>query len=161
MKKLWLLTLALAACVSKPIAPPAPSALAFPAGTYQHKVNVQVVQPPRSLDLRGVIKSSPESLKVVGLSSFNTTVFRINENLKTGEIEKEFYVDAMKRAEDKFMFFYQLLKELQLAPKGQNEFDRQGAHFKLSAPDELGIPRKIEVTHPQVVLHIEVTSYEF
>ncbi len=133
----------------------------YPHGTYQHKVNVKIQEPARSVDLRGVIKSAPESLKVVGLSSFNTTVFRIDENLKTGVVEKEFYVDAIRRNEEKFMFFYALLKELLLAPKGQTEFDRQGAHFKISKPDENNIYRTIEITHPQVNLTIEVTSYEF
>lgn len=149
------------ACASKPPKVPGPSDRIYPPGTYQHKVNVRIAEPARNVDLRGVVKSSPESLKVVGLSTFNTTVFRIDENLKTGEIEKEFYVDAIRRNEDKFMFFYALLKELQLAPKGQNEFDRQGAHFKLSKADENNIPRLIEVTHEKVNLTIEVTGYEF
>jgi hypothetical protein len=161
MKK-WLIAFALlSACASKPPKAPGPSELLYPHGTYQHKVKVQIIQPSRTIDLRGVIKSQPDSLKVVGLSSFNTTVFRIDENLKTGEIQKEFYVDTIRRNEEKFMFFYQLLKELVLARKGQTEFDRQGAHFKVSAPDENGIYRKIEIKHEHVNLDIEVSGYEF
>lgn len=158
----WLVALLLlAACTTKPLRAPPPSDRLYPPGTYQHKVNVQIIEPARNIDLRGVIQSQPERLKVVGLSTFNTTVFRIDENLKTGEIEKEFYVDTIRRNEEKFMFFYTMLKELQLARKGQTEFDRQGAHFNLSAPDEKGIYRHIEIKEAHVHLNIEVTGYEF
>ena len=146
----FLIFLALAACTSAPPKPIPVSELLYPPGTYQHKVHVHIVRPVRDIDLRGVIRSEPERLKVIGLSSFNTTVFRIDENLKTGEIEKEFLVEAIKRNEEKFMFFYAMLKELQLARKGQTEFERQGAHFKISQPDEKGIFRRIEITEPHV-----------
>ena len=160
MKRLFIL-LFLAACTTAPPKAPPVSELLYPPGTYQHKVHVHIVNPSRDIDLRGVIQSQPERLKVIGLSSFNTTVFRIDENLKTGEIEKEFYVEAIRRNEEKFMFFYSMLKELQLARKGQTEFERQGAHFKISQPDEKGIFRRIEITEAHVNLNIEVTAYEF
>lgn len=159
-----LLTVAVAllsACASQPKAPPPVSDLLYPHGTYKHLVKVQIVQPVKNVDLRGMIESKADELKVVGLSNFGTTVFKIDENYKTGELTKEFYVDALKRNEERFMYFYSLLKELLTAPKGQTEFDRQGAHFVLTEPDQNQVYRKVAITHPQVNLNIEVTGYEF
>jgi len=154
------LLLVLPGCAQK-LKKPQPSELMYPHGTYQHKVRVQIAQPVRTVDLRGVIKSQPHELKVVGLSTFNTTVFRIDENLQTGEVVKEFYVDTVRQNEERFMFFYSLLKEMLLAPKGKNQFERKGAKFVLSQPDENQIYRTIHIHHPQVNLTIEVTGYEF
>jgi hypothetical protein len=151
----------LSACASKPKAPPPASELMYPHGTYKHLVKVQIVQPVKNVDLRGFVESRADELKVVGLSNFGTTVFKIDENYKTGELTKEFYVDALKRNEERFMYFYSLLKELLNAPKGKTEFDSQGAHFVLSDPDENKVYRKVAITHPQVNLNIEVTGYEF
>jgi hypothetical protein len=156
-----LLTIFVCACSSAPKAPPPPSDLIYPHGTYQHKVKVQIVQPVRNVDVRGVVESRPDDLKVVGISSFGTTVFRIDENYRTGEVNKEFYVDALKRNEERFMYFYALLKELLNAPKGATEFEKQGAKFTLTNPDQNQIYRTVSILHPQVNLNIEVTGYEF
>ena len=163
MKTIFLLaaTMLLSACSTAPKAPPPASDRMYPHGTYRHKVKIQIVQPMKNVDLRGMIESKPDELKVIGLSSFGTTVFKIDENYKTGELTKEFYVDAIKRNEERFMYFYTLLKELLNAPKGQTEFDRQGAHFVLTEPDSNKVYRKVAITHPRVNLNIEVTGYEF
>lgn len=150
-----------AACTHQPTKAPISSNLIYPYGTYQHKVNINVIQPPRTMSMRGVIQSQPNQLKVIGLSTFNTTVFRIDEDLKTGNITKEFYVDALKQNEEKFMFFYRLLRELVLAEKGKTEFEKDGAKFKLSQPDSNHIYRMIDIEHPQVHLNVEVSDYRF
>lgn len=163
--RVWVFALSLMAtlvsgCATK-LKAPGPSNMAYPHGTYQHKVQVQINQPARTIDMRGVIQSKPEELKVVGISSFGTTVFRIDDNFKTGELNKEFYVEALRRNEERFMFFYTLLKDALLARKGQTEFEKEGAKFALSNPDENQIYRTITVTHPQVNVKIEVSSYDF
>lgn len=160
----WILCTAflfLGACAQKAKKPDQNSSLLFPHGTYQKRVKVQIAQPSRNVDLKSVVESHPETFKVVGLSRFNTTLFTIEENLTTGEVQKEFYVDIIKRNEDRFMFFYSLLKEMLLAPKGPTDFEKQGAKFALSRPDENQIYRAIDVQHPQVNLLIEVTDYTF
>ena len=151
----------LAACSSAPKAPSPISELAYPHGTYQHKVKVELVSSARTMDVRGVVESRADELKVVGISTFGTTVFRVDENYRTGELNKEFYVDALKRNEERFMYFYALLKEMLNTPKGQTEFEKQGAKFKFSNPDNNQIYRTVSIQHPQVNLNIEVTSYEF
>lgn len=152
----------LVSCAHKPLRPPPTGGGLYPMGKYQHAVKIQVQQPtPRTMEMHGVVSINDEQLKVVGLSSFGTTVFRIEENLKTGEMKKEFYLEIMQKHEDRFLEFYKLIRELLTAPKGITEFERQGAKFRVSEPDAQGIYRKVHIEHPQVVLDIEVTGYEF
>ena len=160
--KLWiyLIPLLLPACVHHPLKPPVGDGI-YPFGTYQHYVRIQILNPPRTMDLRGVVSYQPEHLKVVGLSAFGTTLFRIDESLTTGELKKEFFLEIMQQHPEQFVTFYNLIREIITAPKGTMEFTKQNAHFLLSDPDELGIPRKIHVEHPQFILDVEVTSYDF
>jgi len=155
-----LLTVLTVSCTHTLKAPPS-SELIYPHGKYQHQVKVQIVQPSRTMDVKGVVESSRESLKVIGISSFGTTVFRIDENYQTGEVHKEFYVDALRRNEERVMSFYNLLKEVLATRKGVTEFEKHGAKFVLSNPDQNQIYRTMVIQHPQVNLNIEVTSYEF
>ncbi|NJL24869.1 MAG: DUF3261 domain-containing protein [Calothrix sp. SM1_5_4] len=134
--------------------------MAYPYGTYQHSVRVTFNDPRRTLDVRGVIGSAPDHLKVIGLSPLGMTIFRIDEDFKSGAIKREFYLETMKRHETRFMFFYDMLKALMHAPKERREFQSHGARFTLSEPDGQGVPRRILVDHPRVRLDIEVTGYE-
>jgi len=160
MKTLIACCLLLAGCVSQPVKIPEGGGL-YPFGKYQHDVKIKVLTPPRTMEMRGVVSYTADSLKVVGLSSFGTTVFRIDENLNTGEITKDFYMDIIRKNEDKFMEFYKLVRELMTAPKGETDFKRGDAHFVLSDPDENGIFTTVHVDHPQFILDIDVTDYEF
>lgn len=164
MSRIILITSALLltlGCASQPRKPIPESQLAYPYGTYQHHVKVHVLAPERRNELRGVVQSSAERLQVVGLTPFGTTAFRIVENMKTGEIKKEFFVDVIRQNEERFMFFYAMIKELLYAPKGKLEFRVRDANYKLSKPDQDGIYRLVEIKNPQVELNIEVTGYEF
>ena len=134
----------------------------YPFGKYQHNVKIKTLVPSeRTMELRGVVSYSAEAIKVVGLSSFGTTVFRIDENLKTGEIKKEFQLEVLRQHQDRFMEFYQLIRTLITAAKGVTDFKHGPAHFILSDPDDHLIYRKIHIDHPHVVLDIAVTEYEF
>ncbi|HMN69555.1 MAG TPA: hypothetical protein PKC28_13525 [Bdellovibrionales bacterium] len=151
----------LSACAHKPPAVVPTSELAYPLGTYQHAVRIDIVEPQRQMKLRGVIQSREDKLTVVGLSTFGTTIFRIEEDYKTGEIKKEFYLDVIRQHEERFMFFYKLMSQLLKIPKGTTTTDREGARFTLSEPDKNGIARHIKIEHRRVILNIEVTKYEF
>jgi hypothetical protein len=155
-----LLMVLLTNCAHKFSKVPDGSDLAYPYGKYQHKVKVELIEAARKMNVSGVIESHEDQLRIVGISSFGTTVFRIDENLKTGELNKEFYVEALRKNEDRVMFFYSLMKELLKTPKETTEFERQGARFILSGPDENKIYRHVAINHPQVNLDIEVTGYE-
>ncbi len=159
---LILVLLLFTSCAHQALKLPHSSDRLFPEGTYQHSVKIHTEQPaPRTMEMRGIVASRPDKLKVIGLSTFNTTIFRIEEDLKTGEIKKEFYLDIIRQHEARFIEFYQLIRELLIAKKGELDFTRKGAHFLVSAPDAQGIYRHIQITHPQFSLDIEVTAYEF
>lgn len=153
--------LLLSSCAKAPVKPPPPGAGVYPYGIYQHRVSIRVKQPAKDFDMKGVVSYKPDRLSVVGLSAFGTTVFRITEDFKTGKIEKEFYLEIMKQNSERFEYFYALIRELLIAPKGADTFEKRGAKFRLTKPDELGIPRRAEIEHPQFDLEIQVTGYEF
>lgn len=143
---------------SPPLAEPGQGA--FPFGSYQHLVHVHVNKNGvPDMDLRGVVRASDQRIQVVGLSTMNTTLFRIDENLRTGEIKKEFYLDVMRKHESRFMEFYKLIRALLTLPKGVTEVRQNGAQFLLSQPDDRGIYRRISILHPYVQLQIEVSDY--
>jgi len=152
----------LAACTHQPLQIPEGGGI-YPYGKYQHGVKVKALTPgqERTMEMNGIVSYSADFIKVIGLSTFGTTLFRIDENLKTGELKKEFYLDIIRNHEAQFLNFYRLIRELITAPKGITDFQRGDAHFVLTEPDESGIYCKIHVDHPQVILDIKVNDYEF
>lgn len=161
MKLKLLVTLLFTACTQAPLKTPQGNGL-FPYGAYQHKVKIQVLnsRDVRPMEMRGAVSVSANEVRVVGLSTFGTTVFRIQEDLRTGELKKEYYLEIIKKNSERFMEFYYLIRELLTAPKGTTEFERRGARFTVSAPDSQGIFRKVHVINSQVELNIDVTGYE-
>ena len=161
MRVILFLALLLTACTHAPPKVPQGTGL-FPYGAYRHKVNIQVLEPKdvRPMEMRGAVSVTAQEIRVVGLSTFGTTIFRIEENLKTGEIKKEYYLEIIKKNPQRFVEFYYLIRELLTAPKDATSFERRGAHFTISAPDSQGIFRKVHVVNSQVELNIEVTGYE-
>ena len=68
----------------------------YPFGAYQHAIRVEIQQPVvRTMDMRGAVSVSADKIKVVGLSgSANGLPHR--RDVKTGEIKKEFFVEAIE-----------------------------------------------------------------
>jgi hypothetical protein len=159
MRRLIFALLILAGCAHKPVVIPPGSGL-YPFGKYQHHVEIHPQAPgAKAMEMRGVVSYTADAIKVIGLSSFGTTVFRIEENLKTGEIKKEFYLEIIRRHADRFVGFYKMIRELMIAPKDATDFKRGDAHFVLSQADASGIYRKIHIDHPQVILDVTVDDY--
>jgi hypothetical protein len=147
-------------CAHKDIRPPNGDGL-YPFGKYQHQVKVNVLTPVlRLIEMQGVVAYSKEALHMVGLSTFGTTVFKIDEDFKTGELKKEFYLEIMRQHPEQFMEFYSMIRSLMLQKKGQTQFRERGAEFSLSEPDPEGIYRHIEITHPNVQIEIQVRDYD-
>lgn len=160
MKRFILALLILAGCAHKPVVIPAGSGL-YPFGKYQHHVEIHPkAAGAKAMEMRGVVAYDADAIKVIGLSSFGTTVFRIEENLKTGEIKKEFYLEIIRQHADRFIGFYKMIRALMIAPKGSTDFKGGDAHFVVSQPDASGIYRQIHVDHPQVILDVTVDDYE-
>lgn len=135
--------------------------LAFPYGTYQHRVIATPVGKEKAADIEldGVVQSGPYDLRVVGLSPVGSTLFRIHEDLCERKITKEFYLDEIKAHEARLMPVYELIKQALYARKGENHFKRRGAEFTLSQVDSHGMPHLIEIVHPYLKMKIEVTNY--
>jgi hypothetical protein len=157
---LAILLLLLVSCVQKPLGVKRGGGL-FPYGTYRHEVSVHVLRPARDMDLRGVVSCDENHIKAVGLSFFGTTMFRIDEDLRTGEIKKEFFLDAIERHQAEFMRYYRLIHALLDAPAGQSDFERDGARFHAGDFDDKGIPRRVRIEHPEFTVDLKVTKYEF
>lgn len=153
------LVLGLASCAHRPTSPVTSEHL-FAYGTYKHQVQVDVITPPRKMEMRGVVAYTPTQLKVVGLSPFGTTLFRIEENLTTGEVKKEFYMDAIQKHETQFLQFYSMIRAMVTGPSQRTEFTQDGADFVVSEPDVRGVYRKINVKHSRFNLEVRVTDYE-
>jgi hypothetical protein len=161
MRPVLPLMLLLAGCALSPKRP-APEQMAFPFGTYQHKVTAtpKSGKMQKPVELSGVVQSREHDLRVVGLSPVGSTVFRMHEDLCEGKITKEFYVEELKKQEGHLDVLYQMVKAALFAPKDRPDFMYRGAHIQLSEPDEKGIPRKIELDHPYIDIKIDVTGYQ-
>jgi hypothetical protein len=136
--------------------------MAFPFGTYQHSVIATPKTAPgiKPIEVTGVMRSEPYDVRMVGLSPMGSTVFRIHDDLCSGEVTQEFYIEELKKNQKHFSHLYQLIKAALFARQDRPEFDYHGAHIRLSEPDKKKIPRRIEIDHPYLALDIHVTSYE-
>lgn len=146
------------ACAHRTARPPEDMDLAFPHGTYQHRVLVRPNGAP-SFEVTGVMESRPQSLRLIGLSPLGTTAFRIHEDFSTGKIEREIYLESLKSQEKNFGAIYDLVKTALFAPKGRSEFRRHGAAVVIADAGPFGVPHFAEIQHPRVSMKIEVTGY--
>lgn len=160
----------------------------FPNGTYKHNVRLELEQAPnpekpdeKRFDLKGLAQVQPEMIKVVGLSPFGTTLFKITENRATGEINVETYVDSLKRVESKIRDYYSVLRHMMIAPmkpgkRGAMKLAKansdglpevvdlktrdESATLKFENYDKNKIPQRIQITHPRFKVDVEVAGYE-
>lgn len=141
---------------------PDPAQMAFPYGTYQHKVNItpKFRKGINPIEVSGVVQSRQHDLRLVGLTPVGSTAFRIHEDLCEHKITKEFYIEELKKNEQHFEPLFQMIKAALFARKDTPDFMYHGAHIHLSEPDGQNIPRKIEIDHPQIEIEIDVTGYK-
>ncbi len=89
----------------------------FPAGNYRHEV--EIVTPNQTFTFTGLVRLSPEQIRVVALGPFGTTVFRLTEDLATGKIETEYFLEVVRRQEGRIQEYYGLVRRLLLAPRSR------------------------------------------
>jgi len=183
--------LVLGACASSKISPVGQESLVgherlFPFGTYRHEVRLilpaHADQPEKKFEFSGLVQLKPEAVHVVVFSFLGTTAFKINEDLKTGEIQTEVYVAQLKKFEPRLKEYYAILREVLIAgstppaegsrlkwirtnEKGQpTEMQTVGldknATFKLEEYDGSGIPNRFLIEHPNFTVEVRVKSYE-
>jgi hypothetical protein len=158
----------------------------FPFGVYKHEVKLVLPArgeaPEKKFEFSGIVQLKPDAVHVVVFSFLGTTAFKINEDLKTGEIKTEIYVAQMKRFEPRLKEYYALLREVLIADatppgagahlkwthtneKGQPTEMRtvgldKDAVFKLEDFDANGIPGKFLIEHANFLVEVQVQSYE-
>src|SRR5688572_11117891 len=103
MKILFPMMLFLTFCTSAPKDPVSPEIIQreslFPNGTYHHSISLYILGPKRDFSFKGIVSLGDEAVKVMGLSMFGTTEFRLEENRKTGDVTIEFFRETLKKAE--------------------------------------------------------------
>ncbi len=142
-------------CVAKTISPGANRAVLFPLGKYTHEIAITTNQ-QHTYSFKGIVKISEDKIVVVGLSAFQTTVFRISENRATGRVESEVFIDALERHKDSLLDFYSLLSRFLKLPREGKQLEGVTVdHY-----DSQGIPDEISMLHPKYRVHVKVVDYE-
>lgn len=166
---------------TKTVAPAAgPRVLLFPYGTYTHDIAISLPS-GKEYTFRGIVHTSEQMVRVVGLAFLNTTAFRIVEDRKTGAIDVDIYYQPMKKYEPRLRQFYGHLRTLLLLPvKGGDSKtvlrlaqDSDGFPLRLQTVglekdveiaidqyDDKKIPQKLRIDRPEFSVRIEVSAYE-
>jgi hypothetical protein len=159
----------------------------FPYGNYKHKVSLTVTARPdtaeKKFNFTGIVQLKADAIRIVVLSDFGMTAFKINENLLTGDIQTEVFVPQMKKFEPRIREYYLILREILLAgnqpPTGNSHLKwikaneqglpleiqtvglEQNATFKLSGFDKNKIPTGFSIEHPHFEVDAQVAGYDF
>ena len=134
----------------------------FPDGTYRHEVTLMLPNGQQH-QFQGVVKLAPERIEVVGLSFFNTTVFRVVDNRKNEPPEVHIYIPQLRPQEAKVREMYGLLKKMLLLPHAEAEKTELpgGGHLSMAGYDERHIPRLLRIQSDKFTVDVKVTSYDF
>jgi hypothetical protein len=156
MKKLILITFFLSACAARQPVVDIHRNEIFPVGTYTHRVRL-VFPNQKSVDFQGVIHLTALELSVVGLSPFQTTLFRLSENRKSGAIKIALFHDSLKDKEAFFRDFYTLLRSVLLYSRNQTK----NVKFNVLTRDELGYPLELSTQWKKEEMHLALRDYDF
>lgn len=98
-------------CTSLPrtVSPTADRTLFYPLGLYQHDIKIKTTN-GNEYSFRGVVKIGKDKVTVVGLSPFQTTVFKVEEDRKTGKVDTEIYYEQLERRKEQLLEFYSTLR---------------------------------------------------
>lgn len=157
--------IALAGCAShqKKFTSQPARTLLFPNGVYHHAITLQTAD-KNTRSFNGVVRLDDASIKIVGLSPLNSTIFRIEENRATGKITTEVYHSSFKKFENRLLEFYVPLRAMMLMRMGGDKppsaIEANGIKIRFSDYDENKVPAHIEMEHPNFTVKVEVTGYE-
>ncbi len=154
----------------------------FPPGKYRHQIDLTAIIPPnseKSFRFSGALRMDESEINVVALSYFGTTLFKIKENLKTGEVSTELYMEQMKPFEPKIRAYYSVLRlvflaktqsDSQLVVKARDssglplelegQVNAETFIFNLSGYDKNKIPNKLKIQSPRFRADVSVEGYE-
>jgi hypothetical protein len=165
-------------CVSKPEKPTVlqlppiatTNELLFPYGHYRHHLTLEILHGEDGQSHRysfdGVAETTPEKIQLVMLSPFNTTLMKVHEDRKSGEVRLETYDSKLRRFENKFVDYYAMLRKIFLSGplrEGKASITRKLLNEKGELLADLTysefkehVPRHVEVKNKFFTLDIEV-----
>lgn len=150
----WWMAIALVACThQRTISPDADRSLLFPLGVYTHQIEITLPD-EKQYQFKGLVRIAADKVVVVGLSPFQTTLFRLEEDRKSGKVSTEVFQDGLKAHQDKLAEFYTLLRSFLTLPRQGN-----GPKIKVTRRDDQG-PQEWEVTSAQGPVKIDSLSYD-
>lgn len=163
-----ILFLFLSSCCVTPVKHISPDeqVLLFPIGVYRHNVQVNINHIDREILINGVLSRKKEALSIVGLSLFNTTLFKLEENISDGDVSLIIYEDALKKYQKDFLKVYKIigiaLKSTLTELDDKNELQRfvDGNKVRVSFRDYENFFRTIEISHSFFTATIRVIDYE-
>jgi hypothetical protein len=130
----------------------------FPYGTYKHDVELAVSLAngqSRQFNFSGIVQLKTDTTQVVGLSQFGTTVFKLTENLKTGEIQTQIFLEEMKKGESRIRDYYGILREIL---NGSNL--KQPAQLKWTKTNAAGYPIEMETVGAPDITLLKITQFD-
>ena len=137
----------------------------FPPGVYQHAVDL-TIRGKQRFQFNGVVKITPTEIQVIGLSHFDITVFKIADDLRTGRIHTEIYIERLEPYESQLVQIYLMIKKLlvfkvsrPIREGGSIRPDKETL-FAFGKYDKHRIPETVCVMSPKFVANIEVIGYE-
>ena len=162
----WLLWVGFSGCSTAPVKSgiaEATRAQLFPYGVYRQEVQITIhptaQTPERKMDMSGVMRFSVDAIQLVGLSHFGTTVFRIREDRKTGEVKTEVFMDQLKPLTGKISEYYKILRLFILADKKQLK-GISPLEIDFFEFDANQIPSRVLIRHPAFEVIVKVAGYE-
>jgi hypothetical protein len=119
-KILWLLLPLLGACATLP--KPELAQSLFPAGNYQHQIDITVNDTRQAYQFSGVAGVSDSGVKIYMMGPMNVTAVKIQENFAEGKVEIENYFEPLKPYETYIRRFYPVIRSLLLFPKEKQQW---------------------------------------
>lgn len=171
-----LVVLALSACATKPPAPlsvhvPAGvgdsrARLVFPYGHYTHDVKLKI-QGKKEFAFEGVVETRPDRIQLTALSPLQTTIMRVVEDRRTGDVTLNCYLSELRPYQSNFSDYYQLVRQVLILERnaddsrGQRRIGMQanGRSYEGELSDyRESIPRRIQIDDPRFSLTIQVAA---
>jgi hypothetical protein len=137
----------------------------IPVGSHQQSVIVHLkknkINGKESMRFNGVLDVREDHVQLIGLTPFGSTLFRLREDLKTGEVVFETDNEQMKRAEPYIKSTYYPIREMLKIPYPPSRSDAAAGaikfHFEnFNAQD---LPLKVLVDTPDFDLEILEDGY--
>lgn len=153
----------------------------FPEGTYRHDVRVRLkhanVDGKTEMHFSGVVVLDSNRVKIIGVSPFGTTLFRLTEERLGRVIKLETEIDAMKKSESKLLEIIRpilslLTMRLPIPENGDfrvvrstrdgwpAELESNSGHWiGLENYDASDVPRRARIRHDAYETEIKVEDY--